>query len=96
MLQQRKVCLPHLFFLSMPCDKRSGGCSTATVAQHQGRPRRERQAPPQADEPVTYAINATQRMSGQPESGANSSHQTRAIDDVGGPSEVEAARVMGE
>jgi len=35
-------------------------------------------------------------MSGQPESGANSSHQMRAIDNVGEPSEVEAARVMGE
>lgn len=80
----------------MPRDKRAGGRSTATVAQRRGRPRRERRAPPRADEPVTYAINATQRMSGQPESGANSSLQTRAIDDVGGPGEVEAARVMGE
>ena len=56
----------------------------------------ERRAPPWADELVTYVINATRRISGQPESGANSSHQTTAIDDVGGPGEVEAARVMGE
>lgn len=97
MLQERKACLPHLSFYSMPRQQRSRGCSAATGAQRPGRPRRERRAPPRADEPVTYAIDVRRGTPGQPESSANSSHQMMAIDDIGGAgSEVEAARVIGK